>query len=78
MGIQANLLVVENHNFFLDRDINLDEPPIETKTAPQGSTVIMECKTDLEPPVNYLWTKQGRGLPNNVDVHSVSIAFSSL
>ncbi|XP_064212839.1 basement membrane-specific heparan sulfate proteoglycan core protein [Tribolium castaneum] len=62
----------------IDRDLNLDEPPLEIKTAPQGSTVIMECKTDLEPPVSYMWTKQGRSLPNNVDVHSRSIQLNEV
>ncbi|XP_044266423.1 basement membrane-specific heparan sulfate proteoglycan core protein isoform X17 [Tribolium madens] len=66
------------HLEVIDRDLNLDEPPLEIKTAPQGSTVILECKTDLEPPVNYLWTKQGRNLPDNVDVHSRSIQLNEV
>jgi hypothetical protein len=56
----------------LDHDVR-DEAPLEIKTAPEGSTVIMECKTDLEPPVTYLWTKQGQDMPDYVDVYRVSI-----
>jgi hypothetical protein len=56
----------------IDHDVR-DEAPLEIKTAPEGSTVIMECKTDLEPPVTYLWTKQGQDMPDYVDVYRVSI-----
>lgn len=49
-----------------------DEASFEIKTAPEGSTIIMECKTDLEPPVTYQWTKLGRDMPKYVDVYSVS------
>ncbi|CAG0883138.1 unnamed protein product [Darwinula stevensoni] len=36
---------------------------VETRTAPYGSTVIMDCKTDLGAPVSYSWSKQGGILP---------------
>ncbi|KAK4879912.1 hypothetical protein RN001_008058 [Aquatica leii] len=49
------------------------EQPIETKTAPQGSTIVMDCHTDLQQPVSYQWSKPGGILPNNVDPHSRTI-----
>lgn len=40
-------------------------PPdlVETRTAPFGSTVVMDCKTTLDPPVANTWYKQGGVLP---------------
>ncbi|XP_069692113.1 basement membrane-specific heparan sulfate proteoglycan core protein isoform X26 [Periplaneta americana] len=40
-----------------------DLPAVQTRTAPYGSTVVMDCHTDLESPVNYEWSKQGGVLP---------------
>ncbi|CAG7838540.1 unnamed protein product [Allacma fusca] len=37
--------------------------PIETKMAPYGSTVTMDCRTDLDLPVEYTWHKQGGIVP---------------
>ncbi|KFM78257.1 Basement membrane-specific heparan sulfate proteoglycan core protein, partial [Stegodyphus mimosarum] len=36
---------------------------VETRTAPFGSTVVLDCKTTLDPPVAYTWYKQGGVLP---------------
>lgn len=36
---------------------------VETRTAPFGSTVVMDCKTTLDPPVGNTWYKQGGVLP---------------
>lgn len=55
-----------------------DEAPIEVKTAPQGSTILMECKTDLEQPVSYEWSRQGKALRNDIDIHSVSFRNNNL
>lgn len=52
-----------------------DEQPVETKTASQGSTVVMVCKTTLNEPVSYQWSKPGGALPRDVDVHSVRTWF---
>lgn len=46
--------------------VNLIEPPpVETRTAAYGMTVVMDCRTDLEPPVKYMWYKQGGELPRD-------------
>ncbi|RZB41729.1 basement membrane-specific heparan sulfate proteoglycan core protein, partial [Asbolus verrucosus] len=66
-----NLHIIDQH------DVK-DEAPLEVKRAPQGSTVILECKTDLEQPVSYFWTKQGSTLPNYVDVYSHSIQLNDI
>lgn len=36
---------------------------VETRTAPFGSTVVLDCKTNLDPPVANTWYKQGGVLP---------------
>ncbi|XP_054720927.1 basement membrane-specific heparan sulfate proteoglycan core protein-like [Uloborus diversus] len=41
---------------------------VETRTAPFGSTVVMDCKTNLDPPVAYTWNKQGGVLPLDATV----------
>lgn len=38
---------------------------VETRTAPFGSTVVMDCKTTLDPPVANTWYKQGGVLPTD-------------
>ncbi|CAL1298854.1 unnamed protein product [Larinioides sclopetarius] len=42
---------------------------VETRTAPFGSTVVMDCKTSLDPPVAYTWYKQGGVLPTEATVN---------
>ncbi|XP_076325413.1 terribly reduced optic lobes isoform X10 [Tachypleus tridentatus] len=41
---------------------------VESRTAPVGSTVVMDCNTNLEPPVGYTWSKQGGVLPRDATV----------
>ncbi|XP_074025385.1 basement membrane-specific heparan sulfate proteoglycan core protein isoform X7 [Leptinotarsa decemlineata] len=55
-----------------------DEPPLEIKTAPRGSTVVLECNTDLEEPITYLWSKQGGSLPSSVDIYSREIQLNDV
>lgn len=51
---------------FLAPPVNLIEPPpVKTQTAGYGMTVKMSCRTDLEPPVKYLWSKLGGELPRD-------------
>ncbi|XP_031342212.1 basement membrane-specific heparan sulfate proteoglycan core protein isoform X8 [Photinus pyralis] len=49
------------------------EQPIETKTAPQGSSIVMECRTDLQQPVMYQWSKPGGVLHRDISPHSRTI-----
>ncbi|XP_071451008.1 basement membrane-specific heparan sulfate proteoglycan core protein [Hetaerina americana] len=42
--------------------------PIETRSAPYGSAVVMECRTDLDPPVTHSWSRQGGFLPKEAIV----------
>ncbi|KAJ8967222.1 hypothetical protein NQ314_003000, partial [Rhamnusium bicolor] len=62
--------------YYEDYDLNVfdegvkDEAPIEVKTAPRGASVLLECKTDMDEPVTYLWTKQGGILPQYIDIYS--------
>jgi hypothetical protein len=53
-------------------DIHHDAAAVETRTAPYGSTVVMDCRTDLEPPVNFSWSKQGGVLPRDSSTRDVS------
>ncbi|KAF5283747.1 hypothetical protein FQR65_LT02641 [Abscondita terminalis] len=54
------------------------EQPIETKTAPQGSTIIMDCHTELQEPVKYQWSKPGGVLANYIDPHSRTIQINEV
>jgi hypothetical protein len=59
--------------FSLDSvDIHHDAAAVETRTAPYGSTVVMDCRTDLEPPVDFKWSKQGGALPRDSSTRDVS------
>jgi hypothetical protein len=59
--------------FSLDSvDIHHDAAAVETRTAPYGSTVFMDCRTDLEPPVDFSWSKQGGALPRDSSTRDVS------
>ncbi|KAJ8979364.1 hypothetical protein NQ317_002953 [Molorchus minor] len=55
-----------------------DEAPIEVKNAPRGSSVILDCNTNLEEPVTYLWSKQGGSLPQYVDIYSGTIQLNDV
>lgn len=53
-------------------DIHHDAAAVETRTAPYGSMVVMDCHTDLELPVSYNWSKQGGVLPRDSSTQDVS------
>ncbi|CAN7987967.1 unnamed protein product, partial [Ixodes pacificus] len=46
---------------------------VETRTVPYGSTVVLDCKTNLEEPVAYTWTKQTGNLPHKAKEHQGSL-----
>lgn len=62
--------------FVADSDSLRDTPPVETRTAPVQSVVMMECRTDLRQPVKYTWSRQGGILPKSARVEGVSHFFS--
>lgn len=49
----------------------LDEPAIETKFAPYGSSLEMDCRIDLDPPIEYQWSKLGGLLPRDTQTLEV-------
>lgn len=49
----------------------LDEPAIETKFAPHGSSLEMDCRIDLDPPIQYQWSKLGGFLPRDTQTLEV-------
>lgn len=42
-----------------------DAAAVELLSVDYGETIPLECKTDLEPPVTYTWSKQGSVLPSH-------------
>lgn len=52
--------------------MNGDAAAVETKKASYGSTVVIDCKTELESPVKYSWNKQGGQLSKNAEIRDVS------
>ncbi|XP_035741559.1 basement membrane-specific heparan sulfate proteoglycan core protein-like isoform X33 [Vespa mandarinia] len=55
-----NLIVQGGHN---------DGPAIETKFAPYGSSIEMDCHVDLEPPVKFQWNKLGGLLSQDTETY---------
>ncbi|KAK9737087.1 Laminin EGF domain [Popillia japonica] len=53
-------------------------PPLNIQLAPQGESIFMECKTDLEEPVSYQWSKQGGELPHDVNAYSKLLRINDL
>nr|CAD7195790.1 unnamed protein product [Timema douglasi] len=51
-------------------DMNRDAAAVETRTAPYGSTIEMDCHTDLEPPVTFSWSKQGGSLRRDTNTRT--------
>jgi len=49
----------------------LDEPAIETKFAPYGSSLEMDCRLDLDPPIQFQWNKLGGLLPRDSQTYEV-------
>lgn len=49
----------------------LDEPAIETKFAPYGSSLEMGCRIDLDPPIQFQWNKLGGLLPRDAETYEV-------
>ncbi|XP_067214275.1 basement membrane-specific heparan sulfate proteoglycan core protein isoform X33 [Linepithema humile] len=59
----------------LEKDFNLivhggilDEPAIETKFAPYGSSLEMDCRIDLDPPIQFQWSKLDGLLPRDSQI----------
>jgi len=48
-----------------------DEPAPETKFAPYGSNLEMDCHTALEPPIQFHWKKLGGLLPSDTQILEV-------
>lgn len=69
---------IYSYKYFLDlvHDNVQDEQPVQTKTAPQGSTIVMDCRTDLVEPITYHWSKPGGSLPREVHANSVSYSIT--
>ncbi|XP_050453317.1 basement membrane-specific heparan sulfate proteoglycan core protein isoform X8 [Cataglyphis hispanica] len=64
--------IVDTPEGTFEKDFNLivhggilDEPAIETKFAPHGSSLEMDCRIDLDPPIQYQWSKLGGFLPRD-------------
>nr|CAD7392246.1 unnamed protein product [Timema cristinae] len=51
-------------------DMNRDAAAVETRTAPYGSTIEMDCHTDLDPPVTFSWSKQGGSLRRDTNTRT--------
>ncbi|XP_026667400.1 basement membrane-specific heparan sulfate proteoglycan core protein-like [Ceratina calcarata] len=58
-----------------DQDFNLvvhggnnDAPAIETKHAPYGSNLEMDCRPNIESPTKFQWTKLGSNLPPDAQI----------
>lgn len=50
---------------------NNDEPAIETKFAPYGSSLEMDCRIDHAEPIQFQWNKLGGLLPRDAQTLEV-------
>ncbi|XP_072758586.1 basement membrane-specific heparan sulfate proteoglycan core protein isoform X15 [Anoplolepis gracilipes] len=64
--------IVDTPEGTFEKDFNLivhggilDEPTIETKYAPYDSSVEMDCRINLDSPIQYQWSKYGGLLPRD-------------
>ncbi|XP_061934447.1 basement membrane-specific heparan sulfate proteoglycan core protein isoform X32 [Apis cerana] len=47
---------------------NNDAPAIETKYAPYGSSLEMDCRPNIDPPMKFHWSKLGGFLPPDAQI----------
>ena len=50
--------------------------PRETRAAPFGTTVTMDCQTGLDGPIEYTWNKHGGVIPSYIDVNGPTLSIS--
>lgn len=50
---------------------NNDAPAIETKYAPYGSSLEMDCRPNIDPPMKFHWSKLGGFLPPDAQIFEV-------
>ncbi|XP_018405456.1 PREDICTED: basement membrane-specific heparan sulfate proteoglycan core protein-like [Cyphomyrmex costatus] len=56
----------------------LDEPAIETKLAPYGSSLEMDCRLDLDPPIQFQWNKLGGLLPRDSQTYENKLKLTNV
>ncbi|RLU19726.1 hypothetical protein DMN91_008283 [Ooceraea biroi] len=68
-----------------EKDYNLiihggfrDEPVPETKFAPYGSSLEMDCRTELEPPIQFHWKKLSGLLPSDSHISESKLKLTNV
>ncbi|XP_018057777.1 PREDICTED: basement membrane-specific heparan sulfate proteoglycan core protein isoform X9 [Atta colombica] len=76
---------VDTSEGILAKDFNLivhggilDEPAIETKLAPYGSSLEMDCRLDLDPPIQFQWNKLGGLLPRDSQIYENKLKLTNV
>ncbi|TGZ46957.1 Basement membrane-specific heparan sulfate proteoglycan core protein [Temnothorax longispinosus] len=77
--------MVDTPEGILEKDFNLivhggilDEPAIETKFAPYGSSLEMDCRLDLDPPIQFQWNKLGGLLPRDSQTYENKLKLTNV
>ncbi|XP_039313953.1 basement membrane-specific heparan sulfate proteoglycan core protein isoform X28 [Solenopsis invicta] len=77
--------MVDTSEGILEKDFNLivhggilDEPALETKFAPYGSSLEMDCRLDLEPPIQFQWNKLGGLLPRDSQTYENKLKLTNV
>ncbi|XP_071582302.1 basement membrane-specific heparan sulfate proteoglycan core protein isoform X3 [Temnothorax nylanderi] len=77
--------IVDTPEGILEKDFNLivhggilDEPAIETKFAPYGSSLEMDCRLDLDPPIQFQWNKLGGLLPRDSQTYENKLKLTNV
>ncbi|XP_018343829.1 PREDICTED: basement membrane-specific heparan sulfate proteoglycan core protein isoform X5 [Trachymyrmex septentrionalis] len=70
-------LLAKDFNLIVHGGI-LDEPAIETKLAPYGSSLEMDCRLDLDPPIQFQWNKLGGLLPRDSQTYENKLKLTNV
>ncbi|XP_044751334.1 basement membrane-specific heparan sulfate proteoglycan core protein isoform X8 [Coccinella septempunctata] len=68
----------KDYNLQIIEDNSNSKTEVETKIAPKGSGVVLECRTNLQEPITYVWSKAGGELPRYIDPNSRTIQLNDL
>ncbi|XP_065579048.1 basement membrane-specific heparan sulfate proteoglycan core protein-like isoform X5 [Artemia franciscana] len=68
----------EDYVLAIQANVASDSPLVETKSAPVGSMVVMDCRSNLQPPLTFHWSRQGGSLPMDASHQGAKLTLPSV